>query len=345
MQDDSRATTVDFVWRLPDRLRTLRPEAVGLLDAANGWAWRAVPPVILEQLRLRVAALIGNEAGLQRRSRVARKLGLSDAKLQQLSNYHACSAFSELERDCLEFAEQFVIDVSGPMHDYVTRLERHFTDVELHGFVVALYVTECTQRLEMTATALLGMSAAEPDRSAVADPEMNGQVSSPEAVLGLHESLKEYQKAVVRGTALDPVVTEMVRLRCARTHNCDICKTLRLADARAAGADDSMTAKVDRYEQSDLDERTKTALRITDALITQPATLEANVIAQARSMFAAEELAELCLDITKWSTQKIHVSLGTDAADALPKDGRGLSFFNFDEEGQVAGFSAMPTPS
>jgi alkylhydroperoxidase family enzyme len=345
MQEATRARTVDFAWRLPDRLRTLRPEAVGLLDAANLWAWQVVPPVILEQLRLRVGTLIGNEAGRQRRSRTARRLGLSEAKLQELSNYHASSAFSELERDCLEFAEQFVIDVSGPMQDYVARLRRHFTEVELHGFVVALFVTECTQRLEMTATALLGTSASEPDRSAVAGPQPSGQVSYTEAVLGLHESLKEYQRAVVRGTALDPVITELVRLRCARTHNCDICKTLRLADARAAGADDSMTAKVDRYEQSDLDERTKTALRITDALITQPATLEAGVVARARSIFGAEELAELCLDITKWSTQKIHVSLGTDAADALPKDGQGLSFFSFDEEGQHAGYSATPTPS
>ncbi|CAM5401603.1 putative protein [Streptomyces alboniger] len=103
-----------------------------------------------------------------------------------------------------------------------------------------------------------------------------------------------------------------------------------------------MTAKVDFYETSDLDERTKTVLRITDAFITRPDTLTDACVGQARAAFSPEELAELCLDITKWSTQKIYVSLGTDAADALPKNEEGVSFFGFGEDGSVAGFSATP---
>jgi alkylhydroperoxidase family enzyme len=168
---------------------------------------------------------------------------------------------------------------------------------------------------------------------------MSVQRTSEGAVQQLQESLRNYQDAVVRGTALDPVITELVRLRCARTHNCQICQTLRLADARAAGVDDDMTTKVDFYERSDLDGRTKTALRITDAFITRPDTLAASVVATARSVFSDEQLAELCLDITKWSTQKIHVSLGTDGADALPTNEQGVSFFTFGADGKVAEFS------
>jgi len=103
-----------------------------------------------------------------------------------------------------------------------------------------------------------------------------------------------------------------------------------------------MTAKIDFYEQSDLDERIKIALRITDAFITCPDTLGETVIHQARLTFTPEALAELCLDITKWSTQKIYVAQGTDGAHVLPRSEDGVSFFTFDEGGKVAGFTATP---
>ena len=150
--------------------------------------------------------------------------------------------------------------------------------------------------------------------------------------------LNAYQAAVVRGSALDPVTTELVRLRCARTHHCRICQTLRLADARAAGVDETMTAKVDFYERSDLPERAKVALRVTDAFITRPDLLSDVAAGQARASFGPAELASLCLDITKWSTQKINVALGTDGADQLVTDADGVALFGFDSDGQATGY-------
>ena len=61
-------------------------------------------------------------------------------------------------------------------------------------------------------------------------------------------------------------------------------------------------------QYDDLDERVKIALRVTDAFITRPDTLEEYVSHQARSTFTPEPLVELCRDITKWSTQKIYVA-------------------------------------
>ena len=63
------------------------------------------------------------------------------------------------------------------------------------------------------------------------------------------------------------------------------------------------------------------ALRVTDSFITQPDILSDTVAEQARASFEPAELASLCLDITKWSTQKIHVALGTDGAEGLETDG------------------------
>lgn len=329
--------SVDGAWRIPEPVRAQAPAAAQLLDEANAWAWRGFPPALLEQLRLRIAALLGNEKGRQRR---ANALGLTEAKLAQLGHYYESDAFSQRERDCLEFAEQFAIDVSGPIADYVDRLRPHFPGDRLKGFVVAAYLTEFTQRLEMIAGALLGGHAGAAEQSPATATAGGG---AKEPLRDMARALAEYQDAVVRLGALDPVLTELVRLRCARVHNCRICKTLRLADARAAGADDAMTAKVDHYERSDLDERAKTALRVTDAMISGPGTLGASVVAQAKATFSPAELAELCLDITKWSTQKIHVSLGTDSADRLPRNADSVSYFSFDEDGRVAGYSATPT--
>lgn len=325
---------VESGWGLPDSLRTLAPDAVDLLDRTNAWAWCTVGPALMELVRLRVAALLGYDNGLRRRARVAGSDGPAEAKVAQLDRYYSADDFSALERDCIEFAEQFVLDVSGPIADYLPGLETHFPGA-VRGFVTAVFVVEFTQRLEMVSGALLGSS---PPGSTVG-PAIGGP-SSADAALELKESLGDYQRAVMRAAALDPVITELVRLRCARTHDCRICQTLRLADARAAGADDAMTAKVDYYETSDLDDRAKTALRITDAMITAPTGLTDVVIGDARSLFSRSELAELCLDVTKWSTQKIHVALGTDGADHLPTNADGVSFLAFDADGHVADFSA-----
>ncbi len=158
----------------------------------------------------------------------------------------------------------------------------------------------------------------------------------------LTSSLGDYQDAVVRLRALDPVTTELVRLRCARQHDCRICQTLRLSDAVEAGATDGMTAKIDFYEASDLAERHKVALRIVDAFIWQPSSIGPDLSAQAHEHFSASELAELLLDITKWSTQKIHVALGTDGADRLPVNDDGVAYFAFGEDGAVARIAATP---
>ena len=63
-------------------------------------------------------------------------------------------------------------------------------------------------------------------------------------------------------------------------------------------------------------------------------------MAKAREMFSTAQLVEICLDITKWSTQKIKVSLGLDGTDRITTNEEGLAFFQFGVDGQPAGFSA-----
>lgn len=107
--------------------------------------------------------------------------------------------------------------------------------------------------------------------------------------------------------------------------------SLRLGVARDNGLDEDMAAKIDRYEQSDLPERHKVALRLTDAFVTAPGDIDAGLRAQARAHFTEAQLVELMLDMSKWSTQKLSVALGTDD----PIDAENLSILNFDEAGAV----------
>jgi AhpD family alkylhydroperoxidase len=147
--------------------------------------------------------------------------------------------------------------------------------------------------------------------------------------------LVTYQDTVMRSGHLDPVTTEIVRLRCARQHDCRICQSLRLTDARQAGADDELLAQIDHYETSDLPERQKVALRLVDAFIWRPSDLSDDLVAQVQAQFTDVEIAELLVDITKWSTQKIHVTLGTDGTDRLPLDEHGVALLSFGPSGSA----------
>ena len=329
------STGDDPVWMLPFDLSSLRPESAELWHRVNEHAWNVVDPVMLELIRLRIAGLIGNRVGDESRSQAARALGLSEEKIGALAAYPSSSHFSPVERECLSFAELFVIDVSATPA-VIDAVARSVGSEHIESFVSALYVIEFTQRLQLMAVALLGRTG--PSRpAATRQPGTECRIPSGSSLRG---ALAEYQSSVVRGDALDPATTELVRLRCARTHHCRICQTLRLDDARAAGVDETITSKIDFYETSDLPERYKDALRITDAFITRPDMLSEARLEQARSRFTPDELAEICFDITKWSTQKIHVALGQDSAEALPTNEDGISFFSFDQNGTVAGFSA-----
>jgi AhpD family alkylhydroperoxidase len=316
------------VWSLPRALSRLQPDACALLVAVNERVWQVGDPGLLELVRVRVAQLIGNPAALRVGAPCADGIAVPESKLLALPDYPGSPLFSATERDILAFTEQFLMDVGGTDATARAGLIEHFGADGARELVSAIYVVEFTQRLQLIAARVLDDDASSP---ALVSPPPAGDASPA----GL---LRAYQAAVMRGNTLDPMTTELIRLRCARTHQCRICQTLRLADARAAGVDEEITAKIDFYERSDLPDRAKVALRVTDAFITRPDLLSGTVAEQARTSFEPGELASLCLGITKWSTQKIHVALGTDGADGLETGDDGVALLSFDETGRPAGY-------
>ena len=63
---------------------------------------------------------------------------------------------------------------------------------------------------------------------------------------------------------------------------------------------------------------------------------------RSHAHFSDPELAELLVDITKWSTQKIHVALGTDGAEHLPVDGTGVAYLSFRSDGSAEVSGTFP---
>ena len=84
-------------------------------------------------------------------------------------------------------------------------------------------------------------------------------------------------RIVALDTALDPVTTELVRLRGARAHDCRICQSrLSLRAVESAGDDALFAADAD---DAALTERQRAALALADAVIWQPTTIDDALVA------------------------------------------------------------------
>jgi len=145
----------------------------------------------------------------------------------------------------------------------------------------------------------------------------------------LGRSARAYKDWVMSLDGLDPLTSEIVRLRCARTHSCRLCQSLRWSDARDEGFDEAVDLAIDRYEDSTLAERHKVALRLVDAYLTRPGAIDEKLAAEVRATFTPREIVELVLDLSKWSTQKVHVALRIDATDGERR------YFTVDADGAL----------
>ncbi len=115
--------------------------------------------------------------------------------------------------------------------------------------------------------------------------------------------------AVVRIEGVDALITELVRLRCAQVHDCRLCGSLRLEAALVAGLDQPMTEAIANYESSDFDPAAIAALRLADTIILTPDRADEELAEELHRHFTDSQIAELCLDVMKWSHQKLLVSL------------------------------------
>jgi alkylhydroperoxidase family enzyme len=199
-----------------------------------------------------------------------------------------------------DFAEQFAVDVSvisaAQRDAFVAALGRRAFHVS-----ALIFIADFVPRVRAGLSAL-GFAP-------VVDPVVWDRDTDPVALL-----LDEFTSTVGALRALDPVITEVIRLRGATQHNCRLCKSLREGAALDAGGTEDLYADIEDYESSTLlDVRQKSALRYVDALIWTPATIDADVAANVREHFSDAEALELTLDVMRNAANKIAVALGGDA--------------------------------
>ena len=221
------------------------------------------------------------------------------------------------ERAVADFVDQFVIDVSGIDDTLRAPLFEHL-GADAMGFVQALYVIDlCIRRREV----LRRLGSAMPDAGDIA----------PSAEAALWPTLFEYMRTVARMKALDPVTSELVRLRGAAAHDCRICKSrLSVQAVEAFGSAEPFTSVV-ASQPTELSDRHAIALAFVDAVITQPTGLDTATVAKLQAQFSSAELHEMLHDVVRNSANKFAVAVGGDAAVV----DEGFEYYDIDAAGDV----------
>jgi len=274
-----------------------------------------------ENLAERIAALVAMSSGDGRldtltRLTCGRALSLHPLPMELDWDEGA----SESESVVAAFTEQFAIDVSGVGANQRKQLASVLGD-NVFRTVVMIFVADFVPRVWAGFEAL---GLGKPGNGSAVEWDHD---SDPTDAL-----LNGFLPAVARLRGLDPVTTEVVRLRGAAQHNCRLCKSRRETNALDAGGSEDLYSDIEQYESSEkLTDAHKAALRFVDAMVWTPSQISSEVAAGVRKHFSEDQAFELTLDIMRNAANKIMVSLGVDAP--LVTDGTEL--FSVDADGQT----------
>jgi alkylhydroperoxidase family enzyme len=131
------------------RVMAMRPDLAVLLDDYLAQVWIDGDPVILELCRLRIATLHRDEDQQRIRHAGAVEAGVTEAQVAALADYVRSPHFSDHERRCLAYAEQYVIDVHGITDADADAVKSEMTDAGFVAFTVALGLFDGIGRLRL----------------------------------------------------------------------------------------------------------------------------------------------------------------------------------------------------
>lgn len=218
------------------------------------------------------------------------------------------------------FTEQFAYDVASI--DPVLRAEvaAEFGP-ETFTFVQVVYVFDQFERARRAAQSLIGLRISLPKTPAVATTSGADLWAAIEALM----------RDIARLEALDPVLTERVRLRGARFHGCRLCQSRRSVRALDAAREIGPPDDADAFDRSDLDSTAQVALELVDSIVTGASDSTGNLRARATALFSPVQLGELIFDVMRNAANKIAVALGADS----PNVTSGVEYFDLDRAGEV----------
>lgn len=274
-----------------------------------------------ENLAERIAALVAMSSGDGRLDTLTRLTCGRALSLHPLPmELDLIEGAAEHEQLVCTFAEQFAVDVSG-ITDNQRKLLSEALGNNVFRAVVMIFVADFVPRV-WAAFEALGLRR----HGNGGDVEWDHESDPTDALLN------GFLPAVARLRGLDPVTTEVVRLRGATAHNCRLCKSRRETTALDAGGSEDLYSDIEQYESSEkLTEAHKAALRFVDAMVWTPSQISPDIAAEVRKHFSEDQAFELTLDIMRNAANKIMVSLGVDAP--LVTDGTEL--FTVADDGQT----------
>lgn len=275
------------------------PAAATALDDAEAIAWRRVDPDLLD-LVARLVSAIHHVPALARPA----ECGASPWQGRDAAEWRSFSDLSAGQKSALAFAEQFTLDVSS-VDDALRQALLAALGEKAAEFAQAVYVVDVLARARFVLDRLFGPSSATATtKTRALKPDAN-----------VWNGIEEIIRVIPGLQTLDAVMTELVRLRGARAHQCRFCKSVRSRSAMVAGANDDMFAAVDFYRTSELPDSVKAALAVTDAFIWTPGRLSDEEIAGLEKHFTPAQRVELILDVARNASNKFAVSMAADGAN------------------------------
>jgi hypothetical protein len=209
--------------------------------------------------------------------------------------------------DATTFAEQMVVDVAS-MTTEVRAAGLAELGASAPAFVLAVWTEDMWIRASAAWKEMFGEEWRPSPTSAEADP------------WAAHE---RFLLEVAKLSNLDPVTSELVRLRGARAHDCRLCQSRRSVSAiDRAGRSDLF----DDRDPSGISDAQVLALQVVDTFVWQPIHWPSGLGEQVVDALGTAAATELTLDIVRNAANKIAVAF--DADD--PKVEKGVEYYDID---------------
>ena len=209
--------------------------------------------------------------------------------------------------DAMAFASQMVVDVASMTTD-VRAAGLAELGAGAPAFVLAVWTEDMMIRAGAAWREMFGEEWRPIPISAETDPWV------------AHE---RFLLEVAKLPALDPVTSELVRLRGARAHNCQLCQSRRNVSAidLAGGCD-----VFDDRDPSGICDGQALALQVVDTFVWQPIQWPPGLGEQVVDALGPAAATELTLDIVRNAANKIAVAFGADA----PQVETGVEYYDID---------------
>jgi hypothetical protein len=225
--------------------------------------------------------------------------------------------------DAMAFAEQMVVDVASMTAD-VRAAGLAQLGSTAPAFVLAVWTEDMMIRGDAACREMFGEEWRPIPTSVETDPWV------------AHE---RFLLEVAKLSALDPITSELVRLRGARAHACRLCQSRRSVSAiDLAGKSDLFDDK----DPSSISDAQGLALQVVDVFVWQPIRWPPGLGEQVVETLGPAAATELILDIVRNAANKIAVAFDADA----PRVDTGVEYYDIDVTTGELRYDVSPvTPS